>query len=43
VVISSSTSSSTANAADDRQILLGDIVNVKIFDFSNFSLKANVI
>jgi len=42
VVISSSTSSSTANAAD-RQILLGDIVNVKIFDFSNFSLKANVI
>ncbi len=43
VVISSSTSSSTANAAADRQILLGDIVNVKIFDFSNFSLKANVI
>ena len=42
VVISSSTSSSTANAAD-RQILLGDIVNVKIFDFSNFSLKAYVI
>jgi len=42
VVISSSTSSSTTNAAD-RQILLGDIVNVKIFDFSNFSLKANVI
>jgi threonylcarbamoyladenosine tRNA methylthiotransferase CDKAL1 len=43
VVISSSTSSSTANAAADRQILLGDMVNVKIFDFSNFSLKANVI
>jgi threonylcarbamoyladenosine tRNA methylthiotransferase CDKAL1 len=43
VVISSSTPSSIANAADDRQILLGDIVNVKIFDFSNFSLKANVI
>lgn len=42
VVISSSTSSSTANIAD-RQILLGDMVNVKIFDFSNFSLKANVI
>lgn len=42
VVISSSTSSSTANIAD-RQILLGDLVNVKIFDFSNFSLKANVI
>lgn len=35
-------SSSTANIAD-RQILLGDMVNVKIFDFSNFSLKANVI
>jgi threonylcarbamoyladenosine tRNA methylthiotransferase CDKAL1 len=43
VVISSSTSSSTANAAADRQILLGDMVNVKIFDFSNFSLKANAI
>ncbi|HEY9407405.1 MAG TPA: tRNA (N(6)-L-threonylcarbamoyladenosine(37)-C(2))-methylthiotransferase [Nitrososphaera sp.] len=42
VVIPSSTSSSTANIAD-RQILLGDMVNVKIFDFSNFSLKANVI
>ena len=42
VVISSSTSSSRANIAD-RQILLGDMVNVKIFDFSNFSLKANVI
>lgn len=42
VVLSSSTSSSTANIAD-RQILLGDMVNVKIFDFSNFSLKANVI
>jgi threonylcarbamoyladenosine tRNA methylthiotransferase CDKAL1 len=27
----------------DRQILLGDVVSVKIFDFSNFSLKANVI
>ena len=35
-------SSSTPNIAD-RQILLGDLVNVKIFDFSNFSLKANVI
>jgi threonylcarbamoyladenosine tRNA methylthiotransferase CDKAL1 len=42
VVLSSSTSSSIANIAD-RQILLGDMVNVKIFDFSNFSLKANVI
>jgi threonylcarbamoyladenosine tRNA methylthiotransferase CDKAL1 len=30
------------NAAD-RQILLGDMMSVKIFDFSNFSLKANVI
>ncbi|MDQ3881827.1 MAG: tRNA (N(6)-L-threonylcarbamoyladenosine(37)-C(2))-methylthiotransferase [Thermoproteota archaeon] len=27
----------------DRQISLGDVVSVKIFDFSNFSLKANVI
>jgi hypothetical protein len=35
-------SSSTANIADGK-ILLGDMVNVKIFDFSNFSLKANVI
>jgi len=34
---------STANTAADRQILFGDIVSVKIFDFSNFSLKANVI
>ena len=34
--------SSPTNAAD-RQILLGDIMSVKIFDFSNFSLKANVI
>jgi tRNA A37 methylthiotransferase MiaB len=34
--------SSPTNAAD-RQILLGNIMSVKIFDFSNFSLKANVI
>jgi threonylcarbamoyladenosine tRNA methylthiotransferase CDKAL1 len=34
--------SSPTNAAD-RQILLGDMMSVKIFDFSNFSLKANVI
>lgn len=33
---------STANAVD-RQILLGDLVNVKIIDFSNFSLKASII
>jgi MiaB-like tRNA modifying enzyme len=45
VVISSSRSSSSSSIANaaDRQFLLGDIVNVKIFDFSNFSLKANVI
>jgi threonylcarbamoyladenosine tRNA methylthiotransferase CDKAL1 len=29
--------------ADDRQILLGERVHVKIHDFSNFSLKANII
>lgn len=33
---------STTNAVD-RQILLGDLVNVKIIDFSNFSLKADII
>jgi threonylcarbamoyladenosine tRNA methylthiotransferase CDKAL1 len=33
---------STANAVD-RPISLGDLVNVKIIDFSNFSLKANII
>jgi tRNA A37 methylthiotransferase MiaB len=33
---------STANAVD-RQILLGDLVDVKIIDFSNFSLKADII
>jgi threonylcarbamoyladenosine tRNA methylthiotransferase CDKAL1 len=27
----------------DRQILLGEKVRVKIYDFSNFSLKANII
>jgi threonylcarbamoyladenosine tRNA methylthiotransferase CDKAL1 len=41
VVISSS--SSTNAADDDRQILLGDKVRVKIYDFSNFSLKAKII
>jgi threonylcarbamoyladenosine tRNA methylthiotransferase CDKAL1 len=40
---SSSSSSTTTNAADDRQILLGDKVRVKIYDFSNFSLKAKII
>src|SRR5919108_4159222 len=29
--------------ADDRQILLGERVHVKIHDFSNFSLKAKII
>jgi threonylcarbamoyladenosine tRNA methylthiotransferase CDKAL1 len=33
---------STQNVVDNR-ILLGDRVSVKIFDFSNFSLKANVV
>ena len=35
----------TPSTADSvyRQILLGDMMSVKIFDFSNFSLKANVI
>jgi MiaB/RimO family radical SAM methylthiotransferase len=42
VVISSSTTSKT-NAADDSQILLGDKVRAKIYDFSNFSLKAKII
>jgi threonylcarbamoyladenosine tRNA methylthiotransferase CDKAL1 len=37
------TSSPTNAAAADRQILLGDMMSVKICDFSNFSLKANVI
>jgi threonylcarbamoyladenosine tRNA methylthiotransferase CDKAL1 len=40
VVISSTT---TTTAANDRQILLGDKVCVKIYDFSNFSLKAKRI
>jgi threonylcarbamoyladenosine tRNA methylthiotransferase CDKAL1 len=40
---STSTSTTTTNAADDRQILLGDKVRVKIYDFSNFSLKAKII
>jgi threonylcarbamoyladenosine tRNA methylthiotransferase CDKAL1 len=37
------TSSPTNAAAADRQILLGDMISVKICDFSNFSLKANMI
>ena len=40
VVISSTT---TTTAANDRQILLGDKMCVKIYDFSNFSLKAKII
>ncbi|MDQ3971296.1 MAG: hypothetical protein M3227_06375, partial [Thermoproteota archaeon] len=47
VVISPSstttTTSTSTNAADDRQILLGDKMRVKIYDFSNFSLKAKII
>jgi MiaB-like tRNA modifying enzyme len=39
VVISSSSSTN----APDFQILLGDKVRVKIYDFSNFSLKAKII
>jgi tRNA A37 methylthiotransferase MiaB len=41
VVISSTTTTTTA--ANDRQILLGDKMCVKIYDFSNFSLKAKII
>jgi MiaB-like tRNA modifying enzyme len=40
VVISSSSSSTNA---PDCQILLGDKVRVKVYDFSNFSLKAKII
>ena len=40
---STSTTSTSTNAADDRQILLGDKMRVKIYDFSNFSLKAKII
>jgi threonylcarbamoyladenosine tRNA methylthiotransferase CDKAL1 len=46
VVISSSTTTTTTTttaAANDRQILLGDKMRVKIYDFSNFSLKAKII
>jgi protein involved in polysaccharide export with SLBB domain len=39
----SSSSTSTTNAADDSQILLGDKLRVNIYDFSNFSLKAKII
>jgi threonylcarbamoyladenosine tRNA methylthiotransferase CDKAL1 len=39
---SSTTRTTTSNAAD-CQILLGDKVHVKIYDFSNFSLKAKII
>src|SRR5918993_1168724 len=35
--------SSSSTNAPDRQILLGDKVRVKIYDFSNFSLKAKII
>ncbi|MFL6493784.1 MAG: tRNA (N(6)-L-threonylcarbamoyladenosine(37)-C(2))-methylthiotransferase [Nitrososphaera sp.] len=41
VVISSSVEP-TKNGID-RQILLGEKVHVKVFDFSNFSLKADII
>ncbi len=43
---SSSTTTTTApttTTAADRQISLGDKVHVKIYDFSNFSLKAKII
>jgi MiaB-like tRNA modifying enzyme len=40
VVVSSTT---TTTNASDRQILLGDKLHVKIYDFSNFALKANII
>jgi threonylcarbamoyladenosine tRNA methylthiotransferase CDKAL1 len=48
VVISSSSSSSSSTTTPtittaDRKILLGDKVHVKIYDFSNFSLKAKII
>jgi tRNA A37 methylthiotransferase MiaB len=36
-------SSTTTTTANDRQILLGDKMRVKIYDFSNFSLKAKII
>src|SRR5919106_6227691 len=42
-VVVSSTTTTTTTAANDRQILLGDKVCVKIYDFSNFSLKAKII
>jgi tRNA A37 methylthiotransferase MiaB len=45
VVISqpSSTTTSTTTANADRPILLGDKVHVKIYDYSNFSLKGKII
>ncbi|MDQ5843659.1 MAG: tRNA (N(6)-L-threonylcarbamoyladenosine(37)-C(2))-methylthiotransferase [Thermoproteota archaeon] len=44
VIISSSTTTTTATTSTaDCQILLGDKVHVKIYDFSNFSLKAKRI
>ena len=42
-VVISSTTTTTTTAANDRQILLGDKMCVKIYDFSNFSLKAKII
>ncbi|MDQ3883257.1 MAG: hypothetical protein M3243_04300, partial [Thermoproteota archaeon] len=44
VIISSSTTTTTATTSTaDCRILLGDKVHVKIYDFSNFSLKAKRI
>jgi tRNA A37 methylthiotransferase MiaB len=40
---SSTTTRATTTATADRQISLGDKVHVKIYDFSNFSLKAKII
>lgn len=43
VISSTTTTTTTTSTANDRQILLGDKMRVKIYDFSNFSLKAKII
>src|ERR671923_315061 len=43
IILPSSTKRTTTSNAADCQILLGDKVHVKIYDFSNFSLKAKII
>jgi tRNA A37 methylthiotransferase MiaB len=40
---SSSTTTTAPTTTTDRQISLGEKVHVKIYDFSNFSLKAKII